>query len=147
MFAPSCIHNNRTILMSRVNRVNIVQGLLMSSACAKMALTFSLVPLAPVESARSLPAKSTRLILLTCRQMLIYFRGITNNLYINHSVINTKYIMNMLRASSDLFCRKVCFAVVFFLREDDCENGVGPAAGLIHVGGSHSSGRLKKVRK
>lgn len=30
-------------------------------------LTFSLVPLAPVESARSLPAKSTRLILLTWR--------------------------------------------------------------------------------
>lgn len=28
-------------------------------------LTFSLVPLAPVESALSLPAKSTRLILLT----------------------------------------------------------------------------------
>lgn len=27
--------------------------------------TFNLVPLAPVESARSLPAKSTRLILLT----------------------------------------------------------------------------------
>lgn len=53
----------------------------------------------------------------------------------------------MLRASSDLFCRKVCFAVVFFLREDDCENGVGPAAGLVHVGGSHSSGRSNKVRK
>lgn len=32
------------------------------------ALTFSLVPFAPVESARSLPARSTRLILLTCRQ-------------------------------------------------------------------------------
>lgn len=29
-------------------------------------LTLSLVPLAPVESARSLPAKSTKLILLTC---------------------------------------------------------------------------------
>lgn len=29
-------------------------------------LTFNLVPLAPVESALSLPAKSTRLILLTC---------------------------------------------------------------------------------
>lgn len=55
--------------------------------------------------------------------------------------------MNMLRASSDLFCRKVCFAVVFFLREDDCENGVGPAAGLVHVGGSHGSGRWDQVRK
>lgn len=31
-------------------------------------LTFSLVPFAPVESARSLPARSTKLILLTCRQ-------------------------------------------------------------------------------
>ena len=30
-------------------------------------LTFSLVPLAPVESALSLPARSTRLILLTCK--------------------------------------------------------------------------------
>lgn len=34
----------------------------------RSALTFSLVPLAPVESARSLPARSTKLILLTCRQ-------------------------------------------------------------------------------
>lgn len=32
------------------------------------ALTFSRVPFAPVESARSLPARSTKLILLTCRQ-------------------------------------------------------------------------------
>lgn len=30
--------------------------------------TFSLVPLAPVESARSLPARSTKLILLTWKQ-------------------------------------------------------------------------------
>lgn len=77
----------------------------------------------------------------------MYFRGIKNNLYVNNSVSKTKYIVNMLRASSDLFCRKVCFAVVFLLREDDCENGVGPAAGLVHVGGSHSSGRSSKVRK
>lgn len=34
----------------------------------RSALTFSLVPLAPVESARSLPARSTKLILLTCGQ-------------------------------------------------------------------------------
>lgn len=129
------------------HHANVVQGLLMWPACAKTVLTFSLVPLAPVESARSLPAKSTRLILLTCRWMQMYFRGIKNNLYVNNSVSKTKYIMNMLRASSDLFCRKVCFAVVFFLREDNCENGVGPAAGLVHVGGSHSSGGWNKVRK
>lgn len=40
-------------------------------------------------------------------------------------------------ACSDLFCGEVCFAVMFPLREDDGENGVGPAAGLVHVGGSH----------
>ena len=28
---------------------------------------------------------------------------------------------------------------MFLLCEDDGENSVGPAAGLIHVGGSHSS--------
>lgn len=37
----------------------------MLGVCDDGSLTFSLVPLAPVESARSLPAKSTRLILLT----------------------------------------------------------------------------------
>lgn len=41
--------------------------------------------------------------------------------------------------SSDLFCGEVCFAVMFLLCEDDGENSVGPAAGLIHVGGSYSS--------
>lgn len=40
----------------------------MSPPAEGTALTFSLVPLAPVESARSLPARSTKLILLTCRQ-------------------------------------------------------------------------------
>lgn len=39
--------------------------LLKSAKCDEEILTFSLVPFAPVESARSLPAKSTRLILLT----------------------------------------------------------------------------------
>lgn len=39
--------------------------LLKSVKCDEEILTFSLVPFAPVESARSLPAKSTRLILLT----------------------------------------------------------------------------------
>lgn len=39
--------------------------LLQSAKCDEEILTFSLVPFAPVESARSLPAKSTRLILLT----------------------------------------------------------------------------------
>lgn len=41
--------------------------------------------------------------------------------------------------SPDLFCGKVCLAVMFPLCEDDGENSMGPAAGLIHVGGSHGS--------
>ena len=40
---------------------------------------------------------------------------------------------------SDLFCGEVCFAVMFPLCEDNGENSMGPAAGLIHVGGCHSS--------
>lgn len=36
-----------------------------SRDAVKLVCTFNLVPLAPVESARSLPARSTRLILLT----------------------------------------------------------------------------------
>lgn len=43
----------------------IANSLLLLGLCDEGSLTFSLVPLAPVESARSLPAKSTRLILLT----------------------------------------------------------------------------------
>lgn len=42
-------------------------------------------------------------------------------------------------ASSNLFCGEVCFTVMFPLSEDNGENGVGPAAGLIHVGGSNGS--------
>lgn len=45
----------------------------------------------------------------------------------------------MFLVSSDLFCGEVCLAVVFPLCEDDGENSMGPAAGLIHVGGGHSS--------
>lgn len=78
--------------------------------------------------------------------MEMYFKDLKNNWYINH-ISTTKSIMIALQASSDLFCRKVCFTVVFFLCEDNCENSVGPAAGFIHVGSSHSSERLDKVRK
>lgn len=73
--------------------------------------------------------------------MKMYFRRLKNNVHINH--ISKSKSINVLRASSDLFCRKVCFAVMFFLCEDNCENSVGPAAGFIHVGGSHSSGWTK----
>ena len=45
----------------------------------------------------------------------------------------------MFQVSSDLFCREVCFTVMFLLCEDDGKNSVGSATGLIHVGGSHSS--------
>lgn len=41
--------------------------------------------------------------------------------------------------SSDLFCGEVCFTVMFPLCEDNGKNSMGPAAGLIHVGGGHSS--------
>lgn len=62
MFAPSCKQRNYYL---RAIKIIIVNSLLMLGVCDGGSLTFSLVPLAPVESARSLPAKSTRLILLT----------------------------------------------------------------------------------
>lgn len=60
MFAPSCEHTKQTL---------VTKGQITDLHMTKRFLTFSLVPLAPVESARSLPAKSTRLILLTWRGM------------------------------------------------------------------------------
>lgn len=61
MFAPSCNNKGKIIIQSAI------EGILVNSCDDDDddILTFSLVPLAPVESARSLPAKSTRLILLT----------------------------------------------------------------------------------
>lgn len=40
---------------------------------------------------------------------------------------------------SNLFRGEVRLAVMLLLREDDGENCMGPAAGLIHVGSSNSS--------
>lgn len=42
-------------------------------------------------------------------------------------------------AWSDLFCGEVRLAVMFLLCEDDGENCMGPAAGLVHVGSSNGS--------
>lgn len=58
MFAPSCSQQNVLVVtqvQSKRRRNTQERG-----------FTLSRVPLAPVESARSLPARSTRLILLTC---------------------------------------------------------------------------------
>lgn len=40
---------------------------------------------------------------------------------------------------SNLLCGQVRLAVVFPLGENDSEDGVGTAAGFVHVGGGHSS--------
>lgn len=66
MFAPSCNHRQK-IYNSIVIKVIPINNSSMHplGVCDDGSITFSLVPLAPVESARSLPAKSTRLILLT----------------------------------------------------------------------------------
>lgn len=45
--------------------------------------------------------------------------------------------------SQDLFGCVVRLHVVFLLREDDVEDGVGAAAGLVHVGRSHSADKQK----
>lgn len=47
--------------------------------------------------------------------------------------------VSVILVSSDLFCGEVCLAVMFPLCKDNGENSMGPAAGLIHVGGSNSS--------
>lgn len=59
MFAPSWKNNNHIFNKMQENlSVDLVWDV--------SSFTFNLVPLAPVESALSLPARSTRLILLTC---------------------------------------------------------------------------------
>lgn len=78
------------------HHANKVEALSILSACAKRVLTFSLVPLAPVESARSLPARSTRLILLTCIWMKMCFGGWKARLLI-HYIGKTKSTMNVLQ--------------------------------------------------
>lgn len=48
-------------------------------------------------------------------------------------------------SSQDLFGCVVCLHVVLLLREDDVEDSVGAAAGLVHVGCSHSAGKKEGV--
>lgn len=50
----------------------------------------------------------------------------------------------MASLSQDLLGCVVCLRVVFLLREDDVEDGVGAAAGLVHVGRSHSADKQKE---
>lgn len=65
MFAPSWKYKENTIHV-QIWPVMITIKSHKSKPWNESHFTLSLVPLAPVESARSLPAKSTRLILLTC---------------------------------------------------------------------------------
>lgn len=84
MFAPSCKYR---CLLLKSHQCNAGQRFA-HAVSDNGRLTFSRVPVAPVESARSLPAKSTRLILLTWRGSqyiwdasslwIIYIRIITN---------------------------------------------------------------------
>lgn len=68
---------------------------------------------------------------------IIIFSYKHNYLCMLHNLI--KESEGRLVLSPDLFCWKVCLTVVFPLCEDDGENSMGPAAGLIHVGSSYSS--------
>lgn len=66
------IHKTTTLTTSasaEITLPSVVRDLLI------LAPSFNLVPLAPVESARSLPAKSTKLILLTCATMDKFLGG------------------------------------------------------------------------
>lgn len=79
MFAPSCknkeIKVSQTLLSNHLYYymcfylLRVCRNTIKTTFKQRLHLTFSLVPLAPVESALSLPAKSTRLILLTCDDM------------------------------------------------------------------------------
>ena len=48
-----------------------------------------------------------------------------------------KWDAHLSLGSTNLFCGHFRFIVVFLLSEDDGEHSVGPAAGLVHVGGRH----------
>lgn len=65
---------------------------------------------------------------------------VTTNKHLSVNILQTDSEQRAwLSSCSDLFSGEVRLAVVFPLREHDGENGVGPAAGLVHVGGSYSS--------
>lgn len=133
------------------------------SKCTKKWPTFSLVPLAPVESALSLPAKSTRLILLTCiqKEMLCLRTVMRSNAHISKislcqaASIHQKWVQSPILYLSDahfpnnsmhhtyeinlyLFRGVLWLAVMPLLCEDDVENCMRTAACLVHVGGCHS---------
>lgn len=109
-------------------------------SCPPQPRTFSRVPLAPVESARSLPARSTRLILLT------WGRKHSNRSVSSWGIrARTELKCHCSEKQSEghlsvthLLCGKVGFCVVFLLSKDNCKHGVRAAAGFIHVGGCHS---------
>ena len=90
--------------------------------------SFSLVPLAPVDSALSEPARSTRDTLLTFKLS---------------KLLPSLEALNMTKAGLTimyLLCRESTVLIMNVLGEDDGEDGVGPAGGLVHVGGGHRPG-------
>lgn len=87
--------------------------------------SLSLSPAAPVLDTRSLPARSTRLILLTFSPEF-YLAQITGQ--ITQQTPRKTYCENNLKADPRL-------EVIKRLCDDDAEDGVRAAALLVHVGG------------
>ena len=83
--------------------------------------SFNLVPLAPVDSALSEPARSTSETLLTFN---------VSKLLGSRNSRNWRIILYLL-------CSEATVLIMFVLGEDDGEDSVGPAGRLVHVGGGH----------
>lgn len=99
--------------MTGNNKNSLVEGCLVWFV---RSFTFSLVPLAPVESALSLPARSTRLILLTCSTQ--------TNHDVNKKANKQQLFLQLHSAGRHLLRRVIRVGIVPLLCEDDVEDGV-----------------------
>lgn len=144
MFAPSWsdTHTQKTtttVSMKGNNKRSLVE---VCPVWVVRSFTFSLVPFAPVESALSLPARSTRLILLTCRTQTNHDVNKQTNKQTTSSCSRRLH-----SAGRHLLWRVFRVGIVPLLCEDDVEDGVRTTAGLIHVGGGDGPAKWQIWKK
>ena len=114
---------------------SVVSDLLM------LAPSLSRVPLAPVESARSLPARSTRLTLLTWKHVHTSTPADIHT-RTNHNEYPQCLMILWIQG---ILCTDICYllrgdvslCVLTFLWQQDRKDGVWPTAGLVHVSCSY----------
>lgn len=103
------------------------------SICVYGCQTFNLTPLAPDESARSLPAKSTRLTLLTCNTHTHTLHSSTKPTCTHTYYTCLTHTLIIHVSHTHLLCLEAGQLISAMLSEDDGKDSVWATARLIHI--------------